>query len=235
MTGKKFVSGVAKADFAAYMAVQQDQRFAATAQKTVTKSYTYAEGKRIQQDEDSGKTTVETKRKELEFQIHLPACPYDCRVTVSIESPQEVKDATVEEGWLSRRTKDRTSFTRFMFSREPPQRSKWQADLTRVTAVDRERGDGEVASESFEVELELGEKETEGWLREAEQAAEEATKRMAWDLWERVQLMMPREETAGSLQARPPPFPPPALPFPPPVLPPRISFPAPHDLRVPLP
>lgn len=196
MTGKKFVSGVSQGDFSAYMAVQEDPRHAATATKKTTNSYTYGESKRIQTDEE-GRATAETKKKELEFQIHLPSCPYDCRVTVSIESPMDIMDATVEDGWLSRRTKHRTSFTHFMISET--HRSKWQADMTRVVALDKERGD-EATQESFEVELELGERECMQWMQEEENQAEENTKRIAWDLWERIQLIMPREETAGSLE-----------------------------------
>lgn len=60
---------------AVYQAVQEDPRHAATATKKTTNSYTYGESKRIQTDEE-GRATAETKKKELEFQIHLPSCPY---------------------------------------------------------------------------------------------------------------------------------------------------------------
>mmetsp|Transcript_33805 Transcript_33805/g.69815 ORF Transcript_33805/g.69815 Transcript_33805/m.69815 type:complete len:681 (-) Transcript_33805:485-2527(-) len=200
MAGKKFVSGVAKADFAAYTAVQEDTRFAATAHKQVTQSYTYAGDQRIQTDED-GRAVAETKRRELEFQIHLPACPYDCRVTVSIESPMDEPCSGVEEGWKSKRTKHRTSFTGAMLPKEPhPVRSKWQADLTRVVAINAESSD-QTPTEAFEVELELAAAECTKWINlDQDQAANDATRKIGWDLWERIQLMMPREETAGSLE-----------------------------------
>ena len=151
MQGKRFVSGVSKRDFEAYQAVQETMP---GRQLTRSKTYahTFRDGKRVQTDA-SGSVIMEQKTRELEFQIHLPACPYDCRITVSIERPLEAAEKSVmSEGWESRRTKDRCSY-------DHSQRSKWQADLTKVS-TEQGSGGGATAGlpsteQTFEVELEL--------------------------------------------------------------------------------
>jgi len=193
----RFVSGVSKKDFEAYQAVQES---IPTCQKvkSLTHAYTFANEKRVQTD-DLGKVIMEQKTRELEFQIHLPSCPYDCRVTVSIERPlQAHEQPEVGLDWHSHRVKDRYSYN--------DGRSKWQADLTNVSTTQRLEGASSGASASkaaeqtYEVELELKAEDCTKWiLLDDVKAAQDRTSQVAQDLWLRLSAMMPREETAGTL------------------------------------
>jgi len=197
MQGKRFVSGVSKDDFAAYQAVQEKMP-ARQLHRSKTYAHTFPGGKRVQTDAH-GNVVMEQKTKELEFQIHLPSCPYDCRITVSIERPLEAAEKpALTAGWESRRTKDRYSY-----SDGRPQRSKWQADLTKVSTEQGSGGASEGPAsmeQTFEVELELKAEDCTQWIQLGDaKVAKDRTHEVARDLWERLQAMMPREQTAGAL------------------------------------
>ena len=194
-----FRSGVAKKDFEAYQAVQEATltRPGSSKVPALTHAYTFANERRVQTDA-AGSVIMEHKTRELEFNVHLPACAYDCRVTVSIERPLEACERQeVGADWESKRAKDRCSYR--------DGRSKWQADLTKVAttqgAHNLNPGPGGMAAErTFEVELELGAEDCTQWIMLGDaQAAQKRTSEVAADLWKRLSAMMPREETAGKL------------------------------------
>jgi len=204
MKGKKFVSGVSKKDFDAYSAVQEKlpnrQKI-----KSLTHAYSFPNRTRVQTDNAvPPRIIMEQKTKELEFQVHLPSCPYDCRITVSIERPLEASEQQeVGLDWESHRIKDRSSYND---GREGhPHRSKWQADLTNVTTKQgAEDGQGpggvEAEKQSFEVELELKAEDCTQWIKlDDAKLAHTRTCEVAHDLWQRLSSMMPPEETAGAL------------------------------------
>lgn len=201
MQGKRFVSGVSKKDFEAYQAVQEKLPAKQLA-RSKTYAHTFRDGKRVQTD-SNGSVIMEQKTRELEFQIHLPSCPYDCRITASIERPLEAAETPVmSQGWESRRTKDRSSYNDGRQGH--PQRSKWQADLTKVLTEQGTAGAsaGPASAENtFEVELELKPEDCTQWIQLSDTAAAQArTGEVAQDLWLRLSSMMPREETAGALR-----------------------------------
>jgi hypothetical protein len=202
MGNKRFVSGVSKKHFQEYEHFFADAvKKGGSADKSVKRTYTYGDGRRIEVNE-SGEVVNEVKTRVLEFQLHLAACPYDLRVSVSIEAP--VAGAAgggagvgraPEDGWESRRVKERTSFQGMQTTAGRP--GKWQADLTRV--VTDTRGGG-AAVTTYEVELELGGGATEEWVAAVEGAAsKELTNHRAWELWDRVSHLMPAEKTASVL------------------------------------
>ncbi|EKX46661.1 hypothetical protein GUITHDRAFT_107444 [Guillardia theta CCMP2712] len=196
MKGKKFVSGVSRKDFESFKRLQEVPSLAEKVAKK-THAYTYNDDQRIQTDEE-GNVILEMKTRELEFQIHLPSCPYDCRITVSIEKPLEQSEkVVVKEGWHSHRVKDRASFVDLKARHGHPKVSQWQADFTRVaTSVQRDP----TVEETFEVELELKAEECKSWIQANEaEDAKQKTGDIARDLWNRISQMMPREQTAGKL------------------------------------
>jgi hypothetical protein len=86
-----------------------------------------------QVDEPGGKPKRERKVGFRQFQVHLPSCPYDCRITVSFESPEDADLSDVPPGWESHRTKRRTSF---LASRLPNGiTSRWQARVPATHAA----------------------------------------------------------------------------------------------------
>eukprot|EP00960_Hanusia_phi_P072890 767895-Hanusia_phi.AAC.10 len=172
MKGKKFVSGVSRRDFESFRKLQDVPALAEKIAKK-THAYTYNDDQRIQTDEE-GNVILEMKTRELEFQIHLPACPYDCRITVSIEKPLEQKESlAVKDGWHSHRVKDRTSFVDLKARQGHSKASQWQADFTRVaTTTQRDP----TAEETFEVELELKAEECKTWIQASD--AEEAKQKV---------------------------------------------------------
>lgn len=199
MGNKRFVSGVSKKHFQEY-----DHFFAESVKnggraiKSVKRTYTYGDGRRVEVTE-AGEVVNETKTRELEFQLHLPACPYDLRVSVSIETPVDASSAPggrrgPEDGWRSCRVKERTSYQGAPSSAGRP--GQWQADLTRVVTETR----GEEPATTYEVELELGAGATSGWVAAPEgDGAKAQTKPLAWELWDRVSHLMPAEKTASAL------------------------------------
>ena len=201
MSNKRFVSGVSKKHFHEYEHFFADSiKAGGSAVKSVKRTYTYGDGRRIEVN-DSGEVVNEVKTRELEFQLHLPACPYDLRVSVSIEAPIEGAAGggggrqAPDPGWESCRVKERTSFHGTRTTAGWP--GDWQADLTRV--VTETRG-GAAAATTYEVELELGGGATRGWVAAAEaERAKELTGKLAWELWDRVSHLMPAEKTASVL------------------------------------
>jgi hypothetical protein len=202
MKGKRFVSGVTKRDFESYQTVQQKLPACQHA-KMVTHAYTYPNERRVQTDADK-KVIMEQKTRELEFQIHLPSCPYDCRITASVERPLDASEQPqVTDDWLSHRLKKRDSYTD---GREGHKCSKWQADLTSVMTsqgsadMGASGGRQHATEQTFEVELELKAEDCKGWIELTdEEGARKRTSEIAQDLWQRMTSMMPREETGGAL------------------------------------
>ncbi len=203
----RFVSGVSKRDFETYHAVQKALP-SCDCSKSLTNAYTFKDHKRIQTDAH-GRVIMEQKTKEREFQVHLPSCAYDCRITVSIERTLEPCEAPeMGQDWASHRIKDRSSYR--------PADSKWQADLTTVTsrqgaehsygsstaAAHDAQAVGKTQEETYEVELELGSSDCTEWIGLTDaHAAKKRTEIVAMDLWQRLTAMNLREETAGALTA----------------------------------
>ena len=207
MTGKRFVSGVTKKDFEIYQRVQEAHP-SCQKSRALTHAYTFENDTRVQTDAE-GKVILEQKTRELEFQIHLPSQAYDCRITVSLERALLPSEAPqIGSDWRQRRLKDRCSYGDGRHGN--PQRSKWQADLTRVTTVHGPEAEAGVAGSSskpqgeqtFEVELELKADDCSQWIQLTDaKAAHERTCEVALDLWSRLCAMMPQEETCGGLVA----------------------------------
>lgn len=197
----RFKSGVSQKDFEAYRAVQEEalKRPGSSKVPALTHAYTFGNEKRVQTD-SAGNVIMEHKTRELEFNVHLPSCPYDCRVTVSIERPlEEIERQEVGQEWESKRAKDRCSYS--------DGRSKWKADLTKVTTTQGSHHfnpghpGGMDAERTFEVELELKAEDCTQWIRLGDaEAAKERTSEVAQDLWLRISAMMPCEETASQLK-----------------------------------
>lgn len=197
----RFKSGVSMKDFESYRAVQEEalKRPGSSKVTIITNAYTFGNERRMQTDH-AGMVIMEHKTRELEFNVHLPSCPYDCRVTVSIERPLEpIERQEVGQDWESKRAKDRCSYS--------GGRSKWQADLTKVTTTQGSHhfnpGDpgGTNTERTFEVELELKAEDCTQWVRLGDaEAAKQRTCEVAQDLWLRISAMMPCEETAGQLK-----------------------------------
>eukprot|EP00282_Hemiselmis_andersenii_P028747 CAMPEP_0169464726 /NCGR_PEP_ID=MMETSP1042-20121227/20830_1 /TAXON_ID=464988 /ORGANISM="Hemiselmis andersenii, Strain CCMP1180" /LENGTH=176 /DNA_ID=CAMNT_0009577615 /DNA_START=21 /DNA_END=548 /DNA_ORIENTATION=+ len=107
----KFVSGVEKKDFEACHRVLEVG--GGSAEKSHRKDYKCCDGQRRQVDQATGEVVAEHKTRTLESQFHLPACPYDFRITVSIErgmtKEEEAALAKVAGEWESCRSKHRTS------------------------------------------------------------------------------------------------------------------------------
>lgn len=196
MQNKKFVSGTTKKDFETFRTVQEKN--GSKVETSDTKAYSWGEGRRIQV-ESNGNVIRERKTRVLESQFHLPACPYDCRITVSIEEGISEKEAgtvtdDLKDDWESCRHKHRTSFVGAYLPNKT--HSTWQADFTHVELTEGHSRDQ--VEHTYEVELEMSGDAVRAWFG-AEDPQKE-TGKVAWDLWERVRAMMPREETCSSLR-----------------------------------
>lgn len=218
MAKLKFVSGTTKKDFKTFKKVQECN--GSSMQRSDSKDYKLGDGRRVQIDE-AGNQHRECKTRELETQFHLPSCPYDLRMTVSIEkeiAAEELVDG-VPDDWESCRHKHRTSFVGAALPQK--HKSLWRADMTHVEMTMGAGGAGAGAAHAegvehkneaglegaahvggvehtYEVELELSGDAIKAWFGAAD--PEKETSRVAWDLWERVQAMMPREQTCSSLK-----------------------------------
>lgn len=200
MAKRRFVSGTTKKDFETFKSVQEQS--GSSVQRSNNKDYKFSDGRRVQVDE-AGNQLRERKTRELESQFHLPACPYDLRMTVSIEKEIGAEEAVgeISDDWESCRHKHRTSFVGAALPNR--QRSLWQADMTHVEMTMGMAGGGQEGhpggvEHTYEVELELSGDAVKAWFSAAD--PEKETSRVAWDLWERVQAMMPREQTCSSLK-----------------------------------
>lgn len=162
----RFMSGVGERDFRGYLAgaeklapLQPGQQH----HRAVTTAYNYGSGRRVNQD-SAGKLSSERKEEvnvgmaqTHTIDIALPACPYDVRIGITVEVPQEEVGA-LAPGWQQKRRKDRTTLI--------PQDSNWQLDFTTVVTepgggMAPEEGDGV----SYEVEMELRQEGVIRWLQ----------------------------------------------------------------------
>jgi hypothetical protein len=153
--GIRFVSGVSEHDYGKFV---DSARKLCPVDKggqvdTVRNTaYNYGNGQRINQAEN-GELTTESKKKvpvspaagsqQHVVDIAMPACPYDVRIGITIETPEA--PGALAPNWEQKRFKDRHSFR--------PPNSSWQLDLTTVTTEKAPglRDPGEGPQRTFEV------------------------------------------------------------------------------------
>ncbi|CAM9426379.1 unnamed protein product [Ascophyllum nodosum] len=159
----RFVSGVSPTDFEAVKG-EIGRKYGTTGRPKKEIVYLYDTGNLQNQRVvlEAGQSSPYLERKEAMQQMNfeLPAAPYDLRVQASIEHTKEPLPGTEPPpGASGRRTKRRISW------KSPPgmaeeQKWLWQADLTLVEEVSKQRG----AQEVREVELELLPRVRDHWL-----------------------------------------------------------------------
>jgi mRNA guanylyltransferase len=190
----KFQPGVSASTFAHFKKLHEKRNQT----KCPTESRSYAPGllpqdaTRAEINLDDRKVSLEAKRELAHYDIHLPACDYDIRVSVMTETAigDTMWESQLPDGWDTLRNKDRVSY-------EHPNRDKWRLDLTNTTTVTN--NSDAPPQKSYEVELELTGDSCKKWL-EAEGQANSYVDQIVHHVWDNFLFeMLPSEPATGGI------------------------------------